>query len=319
MKTKKADHTTVCFLLYTNQSMYTPKFSILNPFAETRVENVRNEIKRLLSFKKLDEIIVADLSVTERKDKYFAAMAVLLKNLYFNFENKILADQPKIIWSGQDSFKEIFLETYVQLISEYCSDYFRSIMQDVSVKLAKLSENQEVILSEDEKAYLAFCYYDENPNGGLTVLSPLDGLFIMTHVFELGIKLGLKNYDELNKFMNSAGVRIFVNSLMINESGDMGSLMSVLSSDPNKRNHKKNDFTFDESFFTLSSEYSLVVRNDILSLFRKLHGSRQKESSKLHRRNCPASYTPKETNQFLRFLSEQILFQYEDFESNTKV
>jgi hypothetical protein len=293
--------------------MVSPKFSILNTFANSRVGEVRKQIELLKGDLKLAGLPDLKDDPVAKRDRYFASMPILIKGFFEFLEKEMVNNRPEIVWDSNNDFKVKFLETYNVFITELSSKYFRELGKQTSESLKKIDAGEITELSEDERAYLSFVLDDPNPKGGVTVLSPVDGLYILSHIAGLIIDLGVNDLEKFKEIMGSRGVSIFTNSLMINESDGMSSLMGLLSQDHKTREHKSTTYSFSKDFFIISDTGNLVLRKDILSVVRKVFENNREKIGEVDRRNCPASYAPKETNEFFRRIIEELTIQYSKF------
>jgi hypothetical protein len=183
----------------------------------------------------------------------------------------------------------------------------------VDEKVQVYSKGEKVTFTEDERAYVSFVLDDPNPKGGLSILSPIDGLYILAHVAGLIINLGIRSESEFIKVLNSKGVYMFTNSLMINENMGMTALIKILASDQTKGDHKLNDYSFRPDFFNISQEGNLVLRKDILAAIRKVYEKNMEKAKEYERRNCPASYASKDTNEYFGMIVREIILQYKKY------
>lgn len=305
------------FVVYSFE-MKVPKLSIVNPITESRVDKVREQIKLLRSDLKIAGLEELDQDPAIKKDRYIAAIPILLKNFFEFLEKELVLKRPEIDWSKEKAFKKSFLKAYNTLISEESSNYFRKLRQQVLESLNKKEKGEIQEITEEERAYLTFCLDDANPNGGVTVLSPVDGLFILSHIAGLIIQLVGENFERLETLMNSRSVTMFTNSLMINEAGSMMTLIKILEDRRKYGDHKNFDYDFDINFFQVSEQDQLVLRNDLLSLIKKVYEKNGEGLDKVQRRNCPASYAPKETSKFFKAISAEILIQFKNYLENKK-
>lgn len=293
--------------------MILPKFSILNTFANSRVDEVRRQMELLKGDLKLAGLPDLNDNPVAKRDRYFASMPILIKSFFEFLEKEMANNRPAIVWDTKDSFKFKFLETYNVFITELSSKYFRELGEQTYESLKKIDAGVITELSEDERAYLSFVLDDPNPKGGVSVLSPVDGLYILSHIAGLIIDLGVNELDKFTEVMRSRSVTIFTNSLMINESGDMASLMGLLSYDHKTREHKSTTYSFSKDFFIISEDKNLILRKDILSAVRKVFENNREKIGEVDRRNCPASYAPKQTNEFFSRIIEELTIQYSKF------
>ena len=293
--------------------MVSPKFSILNTFANSRVGEVRKQMELLKGDLKLAGLPDLKDDPVAKRDRYFASMPILIKGFFEFLEKEMVNNRPEIVWDSNDDFKVKFLETYNVFITELSSKYFRELGKQTFESLKKIDAGEITELSENERAYLSFVLDDPNPNGGVTVLSPVDGLYILSHIAGLIIDLGVNDSEKFKEIMGSRGVFIFTNSLMINESDGMSSLMGLLSQDHKTREHKSTTYSFSTDFFIISDGGNLILRKDILSVVRKVFENNREKIGEVDRRNCPASYAPKQTNEFFSRIIEELIIQYSKF------
>ncbi len=117
--------------------MVSPKFSILNTFANSRVGEVRKQIELLKEDLKLAGLPDLKDDPVARRDRYFASMSILIKGFFEFLEKEMINNRPEIVWDSNDDFKVKFLETYNVFITELSSKYFRELSQQTSESLKK--------------------------------------------------------------------------------------------------------------------------------------------------------------------------------------
>lgn len=293
--------------------MFPAKLSILNPFAASRVNEVRKQIILLKADLDLSGLPDLKNDPKARMDRYFASMPIMMKNFFEFLEKEISENKPIITWKEGDNFKEKFLEFYYPQISELSLKYFRKLCEQVSESVKQISEGEKKELTEDQRAYVSFMIDDDKNNGGVNILSPVDALFVLSHIAGLVVELCKPDLERFEQVMRSKSVLMLVNSLMINESSGMSSVMGLLAASNSVKDHKENGYNFNTDFFAISSDNNLVLRNDILSAMRRVYEKNRDKVAGIDRRNCPASYAPEETKIFFAFITQELENQYRSF------
>jgi hypothetical protein len=298
--------------------MNLPNFSKVDPLARPGEARVRQQIRFLKGDLEWAGFRDPKEDPEARKDRYIAAIPILIKNFFGFLEKEMVTKRPEINWDKAAGFKVSFLSSYDPLILELSTVYFTELCDQVRAVLKRHENKEAVSLTEDQRAYVSFVLDDPNPNGGLTMLLPADGLYTLSHIAGLVLDLGVEDLEGFQKVLGSKSVMMFANSLMINDSAGLTLLMKVLAKNKEVYDHKLKDYAFNIDFFEVSNEGNIVLRNDIVTVIKDAFIKNRNPDGDEIRRNCPASYSPKETNHFFTVLIGELVYQYAQFLKSEK-
>jgi hypothetical protein len=278
----------------------------LNGVAEDRTSLVKKQLQDI--YKKSFDVIPKD-KVEDKKDKYFASIALVLENFWKFSKDSLLGKHLDLKFSKGKSFHDSFLEAYSEHLREQELKYAQYIFDKVSGKSKDADFFEK--LDEEERAYVYFMLEDVNPKPGKSVLSSFDALFMMTHIADLIENLLGDDGEKFEQLMNSREVKILINSLMINDAASITSLMKVLAFDRELKNdHKGIEYRFNPQFFRISEDGKLQIYPQILEIIKRAFS---KSEIGAVRRNCPAANTPETANAIFDWVRNEIVYQHKRY------